>query len=301
MYTECMQDIIWKRIIESLFQDFVAFFMPDLYTHIDFTQKPTFLDKEFQSLFPEAKKGRRYLDKLVKVFLKSGQVQWVLIHAEVQGYKEEQFSERMFRYFYRIFDKYQQKIVSLAILTDENRDWKPERFEYKFFQTELVYNYRTCKLLEQDEVALKTSNNPFALAVLASLYTIRSKRNQDRRFKFKIELTEMLLEKNYSNDRIKAVFLFIQTLLRLNDEIKQDLFMEEVHKMATANKKRLEPISDFEEAVLRKGRKEGEAKGERKGELKAHQQTARKMKIDGVSVDTISKYTGLTEAEINKL
>lgn len=55
-----MQDTVWKKIIEALFQDFVSFFLPNV-----------FLDKEFEKLFPETRKGKRYVDKLVKVFLNS--------------------------------------------------------------------------------------------------------------------------------------------------------------------------------------------------------------------------------------
>ena len=174
---------------------------------------------------------------------------------------------------------------SLAILTDQNREWKPERFEYNFFQTELVYNYRTYKILEQDEAVLKKSKKPFALAVLASLYTMRSKRSQDKRFKFKIDLTEMLLKRNYSQARIDTVFQFVHAILRLSDEMKQDLFMEEVHKMATANKKRLKPITDFEEAVLRKGK----------------QEIARNMKQRGLDLQLIAEVTGLDLKTIDKL
>lgn len=125
-----MKDTAWKIIIEALFKDFVAFFLPDVFPHIDFSKPYEFLDKEFEELFPETKKGRRYVDKLVKVFLNSGQEQWILIHTEVQGYHDDTFAHRMYTYFYRIFDKYQQKIISLAILADEKRGWKPDRFEY---------------------------------------------------------------------------------------------------------------------------------------------------------------------------
>ncbi|MFH0925575.1 MAG: hypothetical protein V1872_08105 [bacterium] len=33
-----ISDILWKGIIEDLFQDFVIFFMPALYTDVDFTR-----------------------------------------------------------------------------------------------------------------------------------------------------------------------------------------------------------------------------------------------------------------------
>ena len=83
-----MNDQLWKTIIETLFHDFTAFFLPDLYPHIDFTKPHTFLDKEFQKLFPDSQKGKRYVDKLVKVYLKDGNEQWILIHSEIQGVRQ---------------------------------------------------------------------------------------------------------------------------------------------------------------------------------------------------------------------
>jgi len=65
------------------------------------------------------------VDKLVKVFLLSGREKWVLIHIEVQGYPDADFEERMFIYYYCIFDKYKTKVVSLAILTDVNKKYRP--------------------------------------------------------------------------------------------------------------------------------------------------------------------------------
>jgi hypothetical protein len=41
------------------------------------------LDKELQRIVPRAKQGRRTVDKLVKVWLKSGEERWLLIHVEV--------------------------------------------------------------------------------------------------------------------------------------------------------------------------------------------------------------------------
>jgi len=49
----------------------------------------------------------------------------VLIHIEVQGYPDADFEERMFIYYYCIFDKYKTKVVSLAILTDVNKKYRP--------------------------------------------------------------------------------------------------------------------------------------------------------------------------------
>ena len=76
-----MNDLLWKTILETLFEDFLAFFLPDLYPQVDLTKGYTFLDKEFQKLFPSSKKGQRYVDKLVKIYLQDGRSQWILVHA----------------------------------------------------------------------------------------------------------------------------------------------------------------------------------------------------------------------------
>ena len=73
---------------------------------MDFSQPFTFLDKEMEQLSKKGMKRSKIVDKLVKIHLKDGSEQWLLVHIEVQGDEDENFSLRMFRYFYRIFDRY---------------------------------------------------------------------------------------------------------------------------------------------------------------------------------------------------
>ncbi len=102
VYTEKQvdQDGLWKKIIGELFEDFLQFFIPELYEEVDFTHDVEFLDKELFQEVVDEKKGRRYVDRLAKVQLKSGEKQWILIHVEVQSSRETEFSKRMFQYFY---------------------------------------------------------------------------------------------------------------------------------------------------------------------------------------------------------
>ena len=77
-------------------------------------------DKEEQ-LSPKSRGGAKFADKLAKVYLKDGTEQWILVHIEVQGDAEEEFSLRMFRYFYRIYDRHGKPIVSIALMTGTDR------------------------------------------------------------------------------------------------------------------------------------------------------------------------------------
>ncbi|WP_425058539.1 hypothetical protein SCACP_31970 [Sporomusa carbonis] len=39
-------DSLWKIIIEDIFEDFLAFFLPDVHAAVDFSRGYEFLDKE---------------------------------------------------------------------------------------------------------------------------------------------------------------------------------------------------------------------------------------------------------------
>ena len=170
-------DVSWKDAIEEFFEDFLIFFAPDLYQKVDLDQGFEFEDKEFNRLFPKSQSKDGPVDKLIKVKLKNGNDKLILVHVEVQGYYEKDFTRRLFRYFYRIYDKYQKNIFTLVIFTDPNKSFKPNQYRYKFLDTELSYKYRTYKILEQSETDLIKDKNPFAKVILASLYRIKSKRN----------------------------------------------------------------------------------------------------------------------------
>ncbi|PRX31085.1 hypothetical protein BX659_106118 [Orenia metallireducens] len=78
----------------------------------------------------------------------------------------------MFKYFYRIYDKYNKKIVALAIFTEDRKGYKPSSFDYDFHGTKLSYHYNNYKILEQQESELLDSDNPFAMVILARLYSL---------------------------------------------------------------------------------------------------------------------------------
>jgi predicted transposase/invertase (TIGR01784 family) len=64
---------------------------------------------------------------------------------------------------------------------------------------------------------------------------------------------------------------------------------------------RTEGLAEGREVGLAEGRAEGRVEGEKEGAKNANIATARSMKADGMSVDVIAKYTGLTPDEIDNL
>ncbi len=252
-------DELWKETIEKLFPQFIEFFHKELYDDLNFRKGYVFLDKEFQSIVSKSDHGKGYVDKLVKVYLKNGEDRWILIHIEVQGYKDVEFSERMFRYFYRIYDKYKRKILAIAILTDSSKNYHPSEFVYNFYDTRLNYSYRTYKVVEQSEERLSKSKNPFALAILAALYSIKAKNNEEMKLKFKLKLVRTLLKKGYEEKEIIEMFRFIDGVVKLNDVMREKLFKDEIMKMKEV--KDMPYITSIERLAKEEGIEKGIEKG----------------------------------------
>ena len=95
-------DSPWKEAIENWFESLLVFYFPLVHALIDWSRGYEFLDKELQQLAPESAIGTRTVDKLVKVFWRTGDERWILVHIEVQSQSEGEFPRRMYVYRYRI-------------------------------------------------------------------------------------------------------------------------------------------------------------------------------------------------------
>jgi len=109
-------DGAWKEVLERFFEEFISFFFPRAHAGIDWSMDYEFLDKELQQVVRDAELGRRLADKLVRVWSREGEEAWVLVHVEVQGHPDPEFAKRMYVYNYRLFDRYDRRVATLAVL-----------------------------------------------------------------------------------------------------------------------------------------------------------------------------------------
>jgi hypothetical protein len=84
------------------------------------------MDKELSELFPEIEKkgGSRFVDMLVKTYLKNGKEEWILVHIEIQDGATKNFPKRMFQYYYRILDRFEVEVAALAVFTGSKNQKK---------------------------------------------------------------------------------------------------------------------------------------------------------------------------------
>ncbi|MBY0522636.1 MAG: hypothetical protein K2R98_04535 [Gemmataceae bacterium] len=259
-------DSPWKEALERYFPAFLAFFYPAIHAAIDWSRGYEMLDKELQQVVREAEIGRRHVDRLVKVWRTDGDEAWVLIHVEVQSQPEDHFARRMYVYNYRLFDRYNRVVVSLAVLTDDRADWRPAQFHSGLWGCRAGIEFPVVKLLDYAaaESALETNANPFAVVVLAHLKTMQTRAAPEERSHWKLRLVRGLYERGLQRADIVELFRFIDWMMDLPRAMKQQ-FEQAVHEFE--KEKQMPYISSIERSAIQKGLERGREEGLREGLL----------------------------------
>jgi len=186
------------------------------------------LDKEFNQIAREAEIGKRYADKLVKVWRIEGEELWLLLHVEIQAQPEKKFPERMFTYNFRIFDRFHQPAISLAILCDASRQWRPNRYSYSYPLTQLNFEFGIVKLLDYEDrwQELEASDNPFATVVMAHLKTQQTSQQPQERKTWKLSLIRRLYDLGWQEQDIRNLYRFIDWVMILPKELSAEFWEE---------------------------------------------------------------------------
>lgn len=251
-------DSPWQLVLDTYFEEFVAFFFP--HAQIDWTKQHESLDKELQQVVRDAALGKRLVDKLIKVWLKSGDEAWVLVHIEVQSQEESGFSERMFVYNYRIYDRYRRRVASLAVLGDERLAWRPSQFGYELFDCRMQFQFPIVKLADYGAQwqALEASRNPFATVVMAHLKTQETRDNGEERKSWKLSLVKRLYDQGLQRQDILDLFQFIDWILALPQDLEDEFLLELAQY---EGERRMQYITSMERKGLKQGLLSGIALG----------------------------------------
>ena len=184
----------------------------------------------------------------------------------------------MFVYFYRIFDKYDKPLVSLAILGDDNPEWRPKTFGQDVFGCRINFEFPIVKLLDfaKDIETLERSQNPFATVVLAHLITLQTAGNPRDRCDWKLRLVRPLYEKGKSRAEVRQMFRVIDWMMDLPrnlelqfladvDLIEQEKSMPYVTSIDRLIREEIE--AEASKAGLERGLKQGLEKGQLAGKI----------------------------------
>ena len=252
-------DGAWKETLERFLPEFLALAFPAIAAEIDWSFPFRFLDTELQEVVREAESGRVRADKLVEVRRRDGIGEWILIHAEVQAQRDDALAERMFRYYYRILDRFQLPVVSVAVLADPHPFWKPSRYERLDHGCRLSFDFPICKLSEIDLTPWLDAGNPVARVIAAHRVAQSTGGDPARRQTGKLALVRSLLGSGLSEPDVREVLRLIHWLLALPapEELS---FRQELRKLQQETS--MPYISTYDRLVREEGRQEGRQEGQ---------------------------------------
>ncbi|WP_257669583.1 hypothetical protein [Parapedobacter tibetensis] len=261
-------DRLWKAVLEHVFRHFLLFFFPASKDLFDFRRGFVYLDKEMDELFPEHRqggnKGVRYVDKLVKVFLKDGGERFILTHVEVQSQKGKgDLARRMADYYIKLREKYKVPITAVAILGDGNKNYRPSGYEEGLLGTKLTYEFTSYKILDQDEAALRADRNPFSVVVLTALMAIRRKGVDDDTLRgIKRDLYFEMKGRKMPKHTRAGIYDFLKYYVSFVDPNQFIIFESETSEIEGRSTEAMGTT----EYLLDKAEKQGIQKGMEKGE-----------------------------------
>jgi hypothetical protein len=309
------QDSPWKEILDAHLQECMEFFYPEIAKQIDWSYGYQSLDKELQSITTQALLGKRIADKLFQVKSLSGEEGFVLLHCEIQGKKELDFPLRLFQYYYRFFDQRKKPILTLVILTDMNKSWRPREYQASVWKRPILnFKFDMVKLLDYRErkEELLASRNPFAIAVLTHIGFMESRKKPQQRADIKFALTRRLYElyESYEPEyRRRYVSLFLKMIdwiLVLPKDLALT-YSEKVYQLE--EEKKMSYITSFERIAREKGMKcgieqgikQGIEKGIEKGRTETLRRITNNLLAAGISPDIVKKVIELSNLELTEL
>jgi hypothetical protein len=203
---------------------------------------------------------------------------YFLIHVENQSYTQSEFAKRMFKYFARLYEKYDLPIYPVVIFSfDEPKrtEWTNHCLTFTDLNV-LDFNFRAIQLNQLSWRDYLTQQNPVAAALMAKMNIKREERPQ-----VKAECLRLLITLKLDPARMQLISGFVDTYLRL-DVAEEQAFQAVVDTMGlTEREEVMEIVTSWEQKALEK--------------------VAVNLLREGIATETIVRVTGLTVERVQQL
>lgn len=240
-------DRLFKELISTFFVEFLDLFIPEILTYLE-QDSITFLDKE---IFTDITAGERYeADLIVKAKFRSHE-SFFLIHIENQAHQQADFSKRMFRYFSRLYEKFDLPIYPVVLFSYKYPKTTEPNYHQVAFPNKVVlqFNYDAIQLNQLNWRDFVQQANPVASALMAKMNIADSDRPR-----VKLECLRLLATLRLNPAKMQLISGFIDSYLRLNEREEQ-LFQAEIDKIEPRKKETtMEIVTSWMEKGIEQGK-----------------------------------------------
>ena len=219
----------------------------------------------------------------------------------------------MFRYFYRIWDKFRYKnkdkseVIAAAIYTYKGERGKDKKYVYKVPKLEdeiLTYNFRTIDV-EKLDLEKISFDNPLRIVFIIAQTLLNTSTKDIDIYNAKIQLAEELIEydKVQNEEQIKALADFLEYLFLIQDKELENKYEEYRKERGGAIKMTVDQIRQkyYEQKGIEKGIEQGREEGRQEGDnLRALKDAENFLKL-GVSEEIVAQGTGIPLEEVKKI
>jgi len=231
---------LFKELIFTFFIEFVDLFLPQVANDIN-RDSIQFLPLE---VFSDVTSGeKKEIDLLVQVKYRQQDTHF-LIHVEAQSYNQQDFAKRMFKYFARLYEKYNLPIYPVVIFSfDEPKRAEPTNHRVTFPDLNVLdFNFAAIQLNRLSWRDYLTQQNPVAAALMVKMNVAVEERPQ-----VKAECLRLLTTLRLDPARMQMISGFVDTYLRL-DTKEEQMFQSTIDTMElTQQEEVMEIMTSWEE------------------------------------------------------
>ena len=251
-------DGAWKEATEFFLPQSLELMRPEIHRGIDWSRPPVYLDTELRKITPDAEHGRQLPDRLIGITRADADGEDALLHLEAQSQTDPQTPFRMYRYHTQLFELRGKEVVSLAILADDDPNWRPHCYQRELWGCRTRFEFLTCKLLDFSDEELFHSQNPVAKIILAQRIAQRTARNSPERFRLKLQWLDRLVEQGFSADDTPKLFRMLERMTPLSRDLDIE-FHRQLNQYASH--KTMTFITTLEQFAMEKGLSQGLERG----------------------------------------
>lgn len=244
-------DRLFKELLSTFFIEFIELFLPDVMAYLE-PNSVTFLDKE---VFTDVTAGERYETDLLVQAQFQGKPSYFLIHLENQATAQANFGKRMFRYFARLYEKYDLPIYPVVMFSyDQPKQAADSTFRVEFSAFNVLeFNYRVIQLNRLNWRDYLGQANPVASALMAKMQIAPIDRP-----KVKAQCLRLLVTLRLDPARMQLITGFVDTYLDLT-ELEEQAFQVELGRIEPEEQ---EQVMQIVTSWMRKGIEQGKREGE---------------------------------------
>jgi hypothetical protein len=163
-------------------------YFPAIAAAVDWEHPPEWFNKELSQILGQTGRRNRTVDVLVKLRLRDGGEQWILLHIEVQTGYEEGFAQRLALYNSGLFWIFKQRVVTLAVLADLREGWLPDEDRFQLAGFESLTRFPVCKLIDRLRTDWQDDHSLPVQLARAQIAALRTAGDPEGRYRAKWQL-----------------------------------------------------------------------------------------------------------------